>query len=1003
MRMTRPLLIALGLLGMPALAVLSPATSAFAQDAGVFGAAGLVEILPAGDVIGDGTTPVTTYILARDASGQAASGLKLKVSASMGQSGELQEVGPGLYSFAWTPAAVDRPTTAQLEVKGRTADRVSINSSVSVPVRPRTATGLSVVSNPAQVVLGQDAEASISIQLTGAVGDVSASDLKVRTSVGEVSDLTHLGDGRFSARFVTPRVNFPQLALISVVDLRNPNRVFGAVAIPLQGKTDYPVQAAPGANVVLRIGGREYGPVTAKPTGRADVPIIVPPGVGKATKIEVNSGKTLEDEIDLRVPETPRLSLLPTLQTIPADGVTQVPVRVAVFTAAGEPDPSARVVFSATGGTIGASRSVGEGMFEADFTPAFSNTATSAELTVNLTGSSVQTDTLKLTLAPARPSSISLRPQPEVLRPGASGLRLFAKVVGPAGQGLDRRDLIFSVAGAKPKGSVEDLRNGDYRADFDASGNSNVDVVATVRTPATGNPLSHLLMFPQQSHVANDGTSVSRVTVVSVDELGYPKPNVEVKLKLETGDGTIQKSVKTNEGGVGQVYYTAGRGAGLVRVRASSGNRTGIAYLVQGPPVLQDLALPAPGAADELDLIEAWRDLVVPLRVPREGADGSTAAMETASGASGALARIQATSEPSTAAAGGRITLNVQASDAQGNGVAGLPFDLIVSQGQAGAVSDQGGGRYRTTVEVPPGAAGEVKVSVASGDTATFLRIPISGTASSDDAWGASDGTAAAAPGGGGGMVTPGPTGPQSSDVDDVDDVDMNTLRVRGALVGGSYRYQQIPIATTSPLLPATIAVGGDEGGSPATPIGGEVAVRGFVLDYVGFDANLRLTQWSLTAPEFGGQKVPDALASVRADAMARYPFAVGDNHFWVGARAGYHGSDVLYFTGSFEESRVQYQSLYVQGLGFGAELGGEIGDVYLHGALSGRLVGVNAWFATAVDAHVGYQLTDQFFVDAGFGYIDREVTLLGETSGADLGTIADRQLLFRLGGGVSF
>ncbi len=1004
MRIARPLLITLGLALAPVGAVVPGAVVAHAQ-APVLGAAGLVEILPSGDVIGDGSTAYTTYVVALDAAAKPVVGLKIKPTATLGRIDGWNEEAPGIYSFSWTPAAVTAPATAVLEVKGRAPDRSNIASKVQIPVRPPTATALQVVSNPPQLILGQDAEASISITLANAAGDVSADDIVVRASVGEIQNLTHLGGGRFTARFVTPRVNYPQLALISAIDLRDPDRVYGAVAVPLQGKTDYPVQAAPGSSVVLRIGGREYGPVPAKPTGRADVPIIVPPGVQTATKIEVSGGQTLEDTLDLRVPETRRLALLPTRRAVPADGVSGVPIRVAVFTPEGQPDATSTLSFSATGGTMSPARPLGPGLYEAVFTPAFSNAAAVGRITATLTGSSVQTDTMEVPLAPARPTSIALKPQPEVLRADATALRLFAKVTGPNGQGLDRRDLTLSVSGATVKGAVEDLRNGDYRVDFSATGSTHVDVVAMTRTPPTGNPLARVLMFPQQSHILNDGVSVLRVTVVTTDEFGYPIPDVEVRFKIEVGDGTIQQMVRTNDGGVGQVFYTAGRGAGLVRLRATAGNRTGFAALLQGPGELAGVAVPLSGSGRELELTQSWKALVVPLRVLREGATAVAGTMEAAStGQAGALTRVQAVAEAATAAAGGRFDLVIQAFDAKGVGVAGLTFDLIASQGAATPVVDLGSGSYKTTITVPQGGIGEVKVSVASGDTATFVRVPISGTAAANNGWGtttdAGGSTIAPVDGatGGGSTVAPTPTAPTPGE-----GPDLRSIRVRGALVASTFNYRQEPLTGAGPLVPATIAVGGADGGEAASPLGFELAGRGFLIDYVGFDAGFRLTSWSLTAPEFGGGKVLDSLVNVHADAIGRYPFAVGDDHFWVGGRVGYHGSDVLYFTGSFEEAVIRYQSLYVQGLSFGGEVGAEVGDLYVHGAIGGRLVGVRDWFSTNVDANVGYHVTDSVFIDGGFGYVDRQVTLLGETSGAELGRVTDRQILGRIGAGVRF
>lgn len=1001
MRHSRSMILALSLLVAPAGLLLGSEVAVAQSGPAVFAEGGLVDIIPPGDVIADGRSTYTGHVFALDTAGRPASGLKIKIGSSIGKISDLNETQPGVYTFTWTPPPVTAPVEAVIDIKTRTADRVTITREAKVRARPHTASGMQVTSNPPQLILGQDASGTLSFTLADAAGKLAVSDLAVRASVGEIENLTQLGPGQFTARYVTPKVNFPQLAIVSVVDLRNPDTVYAVLPIPLQGKVDYPVQGAAGSAIIMRIAGREFGPVPVDTSGKAKVPIIVPAGVQNATKVEVKDGQTNEEVIDLRVPETPRLSLLPTMPGVHADGNSTTPVRVAVFTPEGAPDPGAKVTLAATGGSVGPVRAVGNGIFEADFKPAFSNVPATGKITATLAGSSVQSATLDVTLLPARPSRIALRTQPEQLGADTAALRLFAKVEGPQGQGLDRRDLALTVSGASVKGSVEDLRNGDYRADFNTKPGANVEVVGSLRVPETGNPLGNVLLLPSTPHVVNDGASVRRITVVSVDQAGYPVPGVEVKLNVEQGDGNVQPAVTTDEAGVAQVAYTAGRGVGLVRIRAQSGNRTSVTHLIQGPEGVASTVLPLSGDDRIVGLLSSWAQVVTPLRILREGATvADSAEVETSASSSGELARLRATSEPATVPAGGSAVLTVQASDASGAGVTGVPLELIVSSGQAGPVTELGGGKYQVTVSVPADAVGEVKVSVASGDTASFIKIPVGPATTGTSAWGSTDGAAtAAAP------IEGAPTGTQTGAVQppkSSGEIDLTRIRVRGSYLTSGYSYQQRPFANHGPLLPATVAVGGEDGGSAAAPQGFELAGRGFFHDYVGFDANFRMTSWSLTAPEFNNQKVPDVLFHLNADVIGRYPFEVGDNHFWVGGRVGYHGSDMLFFTGNIDEGRVSYQSMFFQGLGFGAELGAEVGDIYMHGALSGRLVGVSRWFATAVDAHVGYQITDQIFVDLGFGLVDRQATLRGERSG-EIGELNDRQLMGRIGGGFRF
>ncbi|MFK7927971.1 MAG: hypothetical protein AB8H79_07265, partial [Myxococcota bacterium] len=376
-------------------------------------------------------------------------------------------------------------------------------------------------------------------------------------------------------------------------------------------------------------------------------------------------------------------------------------------------------------------------------------------------------------------------------------------------------------------------------------------------------------------------------------------------------------------------------------------------------------------------------------------ASGVSGPTDTAAAQAGALARMSVRAEPSTVAAGGKVSLMIDAKDAQGLGVAGLSFDVVASQGEAGAVTDQGGGTYKVDVLVPPTAVGEVKVSVGSGDVASFSRIPISGVADNPEAWGT--GTAVADPVTGGGGVIGTPVDPTP------DGRDLTGYSLRLAFLTSGYTYEQSVLPDNGPLLDATIAVGGDKGGSAATPQGGEVAIEGWFHKYVGFDAQFQASYWAMTADLFSGYVVRDGLVQVNGDLRVRYPFQSGDNTFWVGARAGYHGGDVLYFTGRVSESQAQFQSLYVQGLGVGGEIGAEVGKVYVQGDISARLLGVNKFLGIGANGHAGYNVTDELFVDVGLAVQTRDVIVVGETSGSELGQLNDSLVSGRFGVGIRF
>ena len=1006
----------LALLVAPVVVLGDGVGTAFAQEAPLFGS-GLFVDLPLGEVVGDGATPVLVHVLALNGAGAPIVGYKPKVTVLEGTVGLWTELGNGLYAFEYTPPAVDNQRAVVARIRGKTADKVALELDVEINVTAPQSRRVSATANPPAIVLGQDPEATLSFVLDGASGQpLKGADLLVSASVGEVVNVTDMGAGRFTAKFVPPKVNFPQLAIVTVADRRDPTRTYGSVVIPLQGKTDYPIKTSPNASVVLNVGGRDYGPAQAAADGRASVPIIVSPGVGKATLTTRVNGVTNQEAIDLRIPETRRLRMLPLHASLPSDGTLKIPVRVVVRQADGTPDSTARVNFTATTGTIGAAVHEGDGIYRADFVPASGNVQADASITATLAGSTVQTDTRAVTLVPLRPASLALTAEPTSLGATTTTFKVFAKVLGPDGRGLAQRELLMNAAGAKLKAPVGDLRNGDYRADFSTTGSGPVELIATVQTPGTGNPLRRVVVFSTRPNLPNDGLSSAMLSILTLDEFGYPVPNVPVALQLERGDGSIPGTVTTNVNGLGQVFYTAGRKADLIRIRATAGDHvTGIA-MMQVPNGGPKLELPRSGTAASRELVEKWKPIVTSLRIERDGQTGAVITDRPSAVGGGVVASITAKPEPALVAPGGSVVLIVKAVDAEGRGVSGQELDLLSSVGRFGVVSDMGGGEYEIALTVPADAKGEAKISIASGDGAasTFLKVPIqAGTGVDGAGWGGLGSTGGSTTGGTTPPVTPPVVPPPIAVVDPAkpekpekvkpeggagDDYGAS-LRIRGAVVGSTYQYAQTPAADPGPLLPVTLQWGGPVGGA-ASPFGAEAGLRWFPesFPYIGAHLGARVTRYGVSAPVFGDQIAPDWLIDGKVQAVVRYPLAVGDNVFHAGVRGGFRYNDFIVFRGCLDTGcEVVYETLPVPTGTVGVELGAEVGAVY---ALVEGEIGYPG--LTSVEANVGFKLGEVVGIDLGFETVSRKASAVGASTGSVFGELTDTQTMGKVGLSVS-
>ncbi|MBA2319511.1 MAG: hypothetical protein H0V89_00005, partial [Deltaproteobacteria bacterium] len=227
-------------------------------------------------------------------------------------------------------------------------------------------------------------------------------------------------------------------------------------------------------------------------------------------------------------------------------------------------------------------------------------------------------------------------------------------------------------------------------------------------------------------------------------------------------------------------------------------------------------------------------------------------------------------------------------------------------------------------------------------------------------------------------------------------------LRARASGVGGTYSFEQRPTESPGELLDVPLLVGGPDGGRPASPVGFEIDGRTWVpsLEVLGFHAQVRETWYQVESAAFSSA-ASDWLSDIRVDVNVRYPFEVGSDQFWIGAKAGYRYNDFMVFKGCLEEAAnctVRYEPVGVSGLGVGPELGVEVGDFFFVTGYDLGLASGTRPYSNAIDANLGWAFVDHLFADVGFGWSSRQVVLTSAETGDDRGELNDQQLTFELG-----
>ncbi len=962
----------------------------------------MVELLTGGDVVGDGATAVTLNIVAYRSNGQAMNGSTLKVYAQAGRIGRVSMVRPGLYAADWVPPKVDTVSDVTLSVKGKSPDGETISKTWAVAVRPSISQQVSISANPSSLTLGRDGGSTLSIQLSGAdKTNLKDVELVVLTNSGTVENVTHLGDGTFAASYKPPKQFFPHLAMITVADKRDPNRTYGSFAIPLIGKANFPVVGQPRSNVLVRIDDREFGPVPADASGNAQVPIEVRPGFIDAQVISVLNGQKRVEPLDMQVPAANRVTLFPMSESVPSDPAINMPVRAYVLTAGGEPDVSARVKFTATSGSLSEAVHEGNGVFRADYTPSFGNQATATTITVDVDDiRGPQNASQNIQLIPARPGQVTLTPEPASLMKAAQSFQILAKIQSADGVGMPNRTLRFIANGATQSGAPLDLGSGDYKARFDTTGKGAVEVIATAGSPGSTNPLRSVLIFPSRDRLPNDGLSSAMMTVLTLDEYGYPVSNVTVNLGVITGEGSLPAQTTTDASGVGQVHFTAGRKAGIVRISASAGAHSSVTPILLAPDkVAADYALVPSGSAHTVNTYNAWRKIIQTARLERDGMIGAPIAGYSGGSQVGAVSTVQATAEPSQVAPGGTVVLRLQAKDADGRGVGGQTLQVVASPGEVSAVTDQGGGKYTASITVPAGVAGSVDVSVVipTVQKGTTLKIPVTG-GSWQSVGTATQGAQEEAPQKA--KKEKKPKQPKS------DSSDSPWLRAQAGATFGSYHYRQEPTVLMGPMYDFPITFGGSAT-SPAFTGGLSLSAKADIpplQDYLSVSAKFRSVQYRIALPEFANP-IADWLTKAQVVGLGKYTFDAGDVRAYGGLRLGFNSDDFLVFrqSGNTDVRVLDYGPLVVPGMLVGPEAGFTWNDtLFGQAAIDFTLANASSYYAFTTDLSVGYTFHESWYAFLGAEITRRSLAVYmipdGSSDIMQVGVLDDHVNLFSLG-----
>jgi hypothetical protein len=752
LRRTIPLL-ALVLLTLPA-----GTASAQAVPTLTLGASASVSLIPPGEIQADGKR-ISLNLLVADESGRLANGVKFRGSGvSSGRlDGECAQAGPGLYSCTYTTPEGTGNGSAELRIKAKLESGTALTASYQLDLVGSTRAGVAFNATPPKLVLGQDAASSMTFTLTDARGTpVPGLSLKAQSNAGTVSAVVDAGGGNYTATFTPPTTPFPQVAVVSVWALEDPEGINGFFRIPLVGAVRYPVETRrPNASIEFTVGDTTFPAVTADANGRAEVPIEVPPGIGSAkVKLTETSGATSDLQIDLQVPPANRLAMGGLPEFLPADGESEAKISLFAVDAKGRPADGQTINLLASQGKVTNVKFVGDGRYEAMFKAPALDSAARVRLTATIQGEeAVSTQTYELGLEPGVPGEVRLTAAPEQLTPNDKKVALTAHLLDDKGQPFQGSQSVVFRTAEGPINNTKVGGQGVFTAELPVVWNVRTRVQALASIRGNRQPVTQLVALPLDDQVLT-GQKMP-ISVLSLDRYGNPVADVAVNVTVRSGGGQVTASVQTNAQGIGTVLFTAGQLAGLALVDFVAGEASYTAPLWQGTDYTKGFEFKVSGGQRQGRILSKWNKLRGVLSLGSEKKEepvvlaptdsgspwGTSGGTETApvgvdSGSvskAGVASDIQLSVLPSSVpVTGGTVNVLVRVVDSSGILVPGENVIILSNAGTVSNKVDNGDGTFSAILTVPPDTglpSVQVTATRPAGDVASFVNVAIGGEA----------------------------------------------------------------------------------------------------------------------------------------------------------------------------------------------------------------------------------------------------------------------------------
>jgi len=586
---------------------LAPPDEAAAQAKIVLRRPVIITLVPPGEIVADGS-PQSLLFVVTDESGGLARDVSFRgTTASIGQLGSWQQLGPGVFTASYSVPPGTPRQEAQLTIKAKVG-AAQTGKIYGVTVVPQENVRFGLQATPERIVLGQDASSVLTFTATGPSGEpLDGLYLAVGASVGTVSEVKPMGGGIYRAEYTPPETKRPGLTILSVVDMAHPETAVGFFPLQLWGAVDWKLNTGvPNANVGMDVAGMQFGPVAADAAGEATIPILVPPGVATATAMAIQEdGSTANPvTVDLKPPPFRRLKLAPVASVLPGDGVAAYPIYIFALGPDANPLANAPIQIHANHGGIVAVNTMGPGMYQAIYVPPAAMTPMREKVSISLAGTEkIDLEAVEFDVVPGLPKALAFTTDPLDVEAGEKTVALNGEVstaVGtlPSGVGVAfaSQEVVIPME--------QDLGDGTFAASLTRNFESPFALSAEVTFPASERPVESVVAWPVMDQVLVNGKMP--IVAMALDRYGLPVSGANLTATALNNTGTVTGGGTTDHNGRVVLEFTATPLPGMAVVQITDGIRTFSCPLWQTETLLIGLQFPLHGGGKQVRAMAAW-------------------------------------------------------------------------------------------------------------------------------------------------------------------------------------------------------------------------------------------------------------------------------------------------------------------------------------------------------------------------------------------------------------